>query len=246
MAADRPTEVYRVGVGDILDIRLLGGGGNMTLHTVGAGGLVDFAPLGEPFAAAGKTTEEIANYIKSELKRRAVAEDATVVVGVREYASHTVIVSGLVRDPGAKVLRREAVPLYVVMADAQPLPEAGQVLITSDSGGQKVEVALDDEATNSILVRPGDVINVLGKPQRFYYIAGKVQAPGRVEFHTGITLTQAILAAGGALHTSKTALVTRQGKDGLLSGSEYDLREIMAGRAPDPALLPGDRIEVIR
>jgi protein involved in polysaccharide export with SLBB domain len=242
-----PTEIYRIGVGDVIDIRLLDGkGDNAYLYTVGAGGLIEYPPLGGPFPAAGKTAEEIADYIKSELKRRAISGDAAVVVGVREYASHTVIISGLVREPGAKVLRREAVPLYVIIADAQPLPEAGRVLITSDAGARNTEVALDDEAANGTLVRPGDVINVLGRPQRFYYIAGKVQDPGRKDFHPGITLTQAILAAGGALHSSKTALVTRQDKDGLLSASKYDLREIMAGGAPDPTLFPGDRIEVIR
>ena len=246
-AAVMPTDIYRVGVGDVLDIRLLDGrASNSTLYAVQAGGLVEYPPLGDPFAAAGKTADEIAAHIKSELKRRAVPGDAPVVVGVRDYASHTVIVSGLVGEPGAKVLRREAVPLYVVIADAQPLPEAGRVLITSDAGRRKTEVALDDQALSSTLVRPGDVISVLGKQQRFYFIAGKVEAPGQKDFHPGITLTQAILAAGGTLHESKTALVTRQASNGLLSASKYDLKEIMAGGAPDPALHPGDRIEVIR
>lgn len=246
-AVTTPTDVYRVGVGDTLDIQLLDGKvSNSTLYMVQAGGLVEYPPLGDPFVAAGKTADEIAAHIKSELRRRAIPNDAPVVVGVRDYASHTVIISGLVGLPGAKVLRREAVPLYVVIADAQPLPEAGRVLITSDSGGRTTEVALDDQAVSNTLVRPGDVINVLGKQQRFYYIAGKVEAPGQKDFHPGITLTQAILAAGGALHASKTALVTRQVNNGLLSASKYDMKKIMTGSTPDPALQPGDRIEVIR
>jgi protein involved in polysaccharide export with SLBB domain len=207
---------------------------------------VEYPPLGDPFVAAGKTTDEIAAHIKSELRRRALPDDAPIVVGVRDYASHTVIISGLVREPGAKILRREAVPLYVVIADAQPLPEAGRVVITSDAGGRRSELPLDDPAVSSTLVRPGDVVNVLEKQQRFYYIAGKVEAPGQKDFHSGITLTQAILAAGGALHSSKIALVARHAKDGLLSTSKYDLKEIMTGVAPDLVLQPGDRVEVIR
>jgi protein involved in polysaccharide export with SLBB domain/Flp pilus assembly protein TadD len=246
-AAPAPTSVYRVGVGDVLDIRLLDDRTrNSTLFTVQPGGLLEYAPLGDPVVVAGKTTDEIADHIKAELRRRALRDDPQVSVGVREYVSHTVIVSGLVGEPGAKALRREAVPLYVVVADAQPLPEAKRALITSDSGGRRLEVSLDDQAAMNTLVRPGDVVNLLGKEQQFYFIGGKVEAPGQKDFHSGITLTQAILAAGGALHASKTALVTRQTADGLLSVVEHNLKKIMSGGAPDPRLQPGDRIEVIR
>lgn len=241
------TEVYRVGVGDVLDIRLLDDTSkSSTLHTVLSGGLVEYAPLGSPFEAAGMTTAEIAAHIKSELQRRDANSEPRVVVSVRDYASHTIIVSGLVRDPGVKLLRREAVPLYVIIADAQPLPEAGRVLVMSYASGQKTEIALDDQAAMSALIGPGDIINVLGKQQHFYFIGGKVTASGQKEFHSGITLTQAILAAGGTLNEGKTALVTRQNADGLLAVSKHNLKEIMSGSAPDPALQPGDRIEVIR
>ena len=73
-----------------------------------------------------------------------------------------------------------------------------------------------------------------------------MEAAGQKEFHAGITLTQAILAAGGSLHESRTALLTRQTADGNLSTSKLSLKEIMTGRVPDPPLQPGDRVEVIR
>ena len=41
-------------------------------------------------------------------------------------SSHTILVSGLVKEPGPRIIKREAIPLYVVVADAQTLPEAGQ------------------------------------------------------------------------------------------------------------------------
>lgn len=246
-AAPPPTEVYRVGVGDVLDIRRLDETTkHSTLYTVLTGGLVEYPPLSQPFAVAGKTTDEIAAHIKSELQRLGVHDDARIVVGVRDYASHTIIVSGLVREAGPKLLRREAVPLYVVLADAQPLPEAGRVLVTSDAGARREELSLDDPATASRLVHPGDVINVLAKPQQFYFIGGKVDAAGQKEFHAGLTLTQAILAAGGSLHESKAALLTRQGEGGNLSTTKFSLKAITSGGAPDPLLRPGDRVEVIR
>jgi protein involved in polysaccharide export with SLBB domain len=90
--------------------------------------------LSEPLAAAGLTVDEITERIKNDLKRRALT-DTKVSIGVRDYVSHTILVSGLVKEAGTKVLRREAIPLYVVVADAQPLAEAAGVsLVRSETG----------------------------------------------------------------------------------------------------------------
>jgi protein involved in polysaccharide export with SLBB domain len=78
-------------------------------------------------------------------------------------------------------------------------------------------------------------------------VSGAVREPGQREFHAGLTLTQAVLAAGGA--TSQNAAVvnvTRQAADGRLSTSRYVLVEIKSGKTPDPVLRPGDRLEVLR
>jgi Flp pilus assembly protein TadD/protein involved in polysaccharide export with SLBB domain len=241
------TNLYRVGAGDVLDVRLLDGNPTAsTLYTVLSDGSIEYPLTGAALAVSGKTTDEIAAHLSDELKRRGVQENPRVTVGVREYSSHTVIVSGLVGEPGAKILRREALPFYVILADAQPRPEAGRAMITSYATGQRTEVLLDDQAALNTLVRPGDVVEVLTKRQQFYYIGGKVESPGEKEFRQGITLTQAILASGGLLYSSKTVLVTRQNAEGLLSTTTYALQEIKSGKAPDPPLQPGDRVEVIR
>jgi protein involved in polysaccharide export with SLBB domain len=250
--SDKPAEVpatslYRVGVGDVLDVRLLDGNPTAsTLYTILADGSIDYSVTGSALAVSGKTSDEIAAHLTDELKRRGIRENPQVTVAVREYASHTVIVSGLVGEPGAKILRREALPLYVVLADAQPKPEAGRALVTTYATGHRTEVSLDDPATLNTLVRPGDVVEVLPGRQQFYYIGGKVQSPGEKEFRQGLTLTQAILASGGLLSSGKTVLVTRQNAEGLLSTGTYALQEILSGKAPDPPLRPGDRVEVIR
>src|SRR5918996_3223873 len=112
------TEIYRVGAGDVLDIRLLNSGASnsSTLFTVAANGVIDLPIAGGAIKVAGLTTEEIQTSIAKELKRRAVAENAKVAVGVRQYASHAVTVTGFVVHPGTRFLRREEVPLYVVLA----------------------------------------------------------------------------------------------------------------------------------
>src|ERR1051325_4576517 len=76
------TEIYRVGVGDVLDIRLLNSPNNRsTLFTVMPGGAIDLPVAGGAIPVSGKTTDEIQAHIAKELKRRAVDDKAQVSVG---------------------------------------------------------------------------------------------------------------------------------------------------------------------
>ncbi len=240
------TVSYKVGMGDVLDIRLLNSmTGRSTLYTVGEGGLIDFPLAGGTMAVSGLTTDEIQTRLVAELKRRAVQEGSQVTVGVRQYASHTITITGLVSSPGAKILRREAVPIYVVLAEVQPRPDAARATIMRANGSNST-IDLTDSAALKTLVRPGDVINVTSRPQEFYYIGGRINYPGQKVFQPGITLLQAILAAGGLVRESnKTVELSREGADGRLSTTKFDLKEIKAGKMQDPRLQPGDRIEVV-
>ncbi|MGH9901663.1 MAG: polysaccharide biosynthesis/export family protein, partial [Pyrinomonadaceae bacterium] len=246
-AAVDPTSVYRVGVGDVLDVRLLDApAGPSSLFTVSAGGLLEYPLAGNPLRVAGMTCDEIRDILTAELKRRAIDQNPELAVGVREYVSHNVIVSGLVAEPGTKVLRREAVPLYVLIAEAQPRPEAGQVRIVSHAAGRTTTAGILDHAAMNTLVYPGDVLTVEARPAQFFYIGGAVETPGQKDFQPGMTLTQGILKAGGNLSAGGEVKIMRQGEDGLLATTSYRLKEIVAGKMPDPLLRPDDRIEVER
>ncbi len=254
------TSLYRVGVGDVLDIRLLNAATNQsTLYTVMENGLIEYPLAGEPLSVTGLTTDEIAQRLAASSKVRAVYEQPRVAVGVRDYDSHTIIVSGLVNDPGTKVLRREAIPLYVVIADAQPRAEATRALVMSHATGQTTTIDLTDTAAMNMLVHPGDVVTVQAQSraqlqlqaQQFFYIGGLINQPGQKQFAPGMTLTQAILTAEG-VRTAETNLknpkyiitIARQDANGRLVTTKYKLEEIKQGKVPDPSLQQGDRIEV--
>jgi protein involved in polysaccharide export with SLBB domain len=242
------TDIYRVGIGDILDIRFLNSlnGGRSTLFTVVAGGMIDFPVAGGPIMVAGLTTDEIQTRIATELKRRAVEEKAQLSVGVRQYGSHSVMVTGLVAAPGTRILRREAVPLYVVLAESQLRNDAGRVTIMR-GGSPHISLDLNDPLTTNTTVIDGDVITIAGRPQEFYYIAGRVNSPGQKNFQAGITLLQAILAAGGTTRQTEFIVeMSRDGTDGRLVTTQFNLKEIKGGKVGDPKLQPGDRIQVIR
>ena len=240
-----PTEIYRVGVGDVLDIRLLNSAYSRasTLFTVVAGGVIDMPIAGGSISVAGLTPEEIQKFISAELKRRAVDDKGQVSVGVRQYVSHSVMVTGLVVNPGTRFLRREMVPLYVVLAESQLRNDGGRVVILrGDLPGQPHD--LSDPATLNLTVQSGDVITVTSRPQEFYYIGGHIKYPGQKVFQSGITLIQALLAAGGTGKQDNKVEISREGTDGRLVTIGYTIKQIKAGAVQDPKLQPGDRIEV--
>jgi protein involved in polysaccharide export with SLBB domain len=241
------TKVYRVGPGDVLDVRINEAQPQQsTLFTVTPAGLLEHPLLAEPLNVSTLTTEQIQTRIENDLKKRAVIEEPTVTVGVRDYASHSVLVSGLVKDSGTKFLRREAIPLYVVVADAQPLPEAAKVTVMRNELNQIFEIELTNVAQMDLLVRPGDVVNLQPNETQFIYIGGEVKDPGEKIFRRGLKLTQAIISAGGVTSKSKVAEIGRDDGRGFLVKTRYKLKDIQTGKTKDPLVNAGDRIMILR
>jgi len=240
------TAIYKVGVGDVLDVRLSSvTTRESTLFTVMKNGTLEYPLLNGPVSVAGLTTDEVANLLSKEIK---VIRTAQVTVSVRDYSSHAVIVSGLVDSPGRKVLRREAMPLYAVLAEAMLRPEASTATIVR-AGKEGDPLALNNEQALATLVQPGDQIKIngTGSSAKFLYVGGAVSAPGEKVFREGMTLTQALLSAGGAARAENTVVkIARRNANGFLSTSEYKLRSIEEGKSPDPVVQPGDRIEVAK
>jgi polysaccharide biosynthesis/export protein len=238
------TKIYRVGPNDVLDIRINDDASQSTLFTITSAGLLEHPMLGEPMHAGGLTTDEIGSQFESELKRRALMDKPRVSVGIRDYASHTILVSGLVKDSGTKILRREAIPLYVVVADAQPLPEAARVTVLRNESNQTFDVELADSSEMNMLVRPGDVITLHPNVTQFVYIGGEVKLPGEKTYRRGLTLTQAIITAGGVTPKAKEAQLGRDDGKGFLVVTKFKLKEIESGKVQDPVVKPGDRITI--
>ena len=240
------TRIYRIGPSDVLDIRINDSASpQSTLFTVTPAGFLEHPMLAEPLHIAGLTVDEIGAKIESDLKRRALIDSPKVSVGVRDYASHTVLVSGLVKDSGTKILRREAIPLYVVVADAQPLPEAARVTVVRNESNETFEIDLARSSDMNLLVRSGDVITLLPNLLQFVYIGGEVKLPGEKTYRRGLTLTQAIISAGGVTGKPKEARLGRDDGKGFLVVTKFKLKDIESGKVPDPAVKPGDRITIV-
>jgi polysaccharide export outer membrane protein len=244
------TTIYLAGPGDVLDVRLEVQSSEpaapaSALFTITPSGLLEHPSLTEPLPVSGLTVEEISDRLEDHLKRLSLVDNPKVSVAVHEYASHAILVSGLVKEPGTKILIREAIPLYVVVADAQPLPEAGRVTLVRSKSNEVFAIDLAQPAEMRLLVHPRDVITLQANPTQFFYVGGEVKVPGEKTFRRGLTLTQAIIAAGGLSRKSKEARLARDNGKGFLVSSRYKLKDIDSGKLADPLIQPGDRITIV-
>jgi protein involved in polysaccharide export with SLBB domain len=139
-------------------------------------------------------------------------------------------------------------PLYAVVAEALPRAEATTATLTR--GGKTETVLLANEQAMSTLVLPGDIVKISGddaSAKGFVYVGGDISSPGEKEFRNGMTLTQVLMSAGGVSREGKTTVkVARRNANGFLKANEFNLRSIEEGKAEDPLLQAGDRIEVMR
>lgn len=230
------TTIYRVGPQDVLEIRLNNAQPQQpTVFKVTRSGLLEHPQLAGPLQVTGLTVEEIRARVETDLKTS--MENPKALVGVVEYASHSLTVDGLVKDPGTKLLKSEAIPLAVIVAEAQPLPAAARVTVVRN-GNQLLETDLNHTADTRLLVRPGDVVTLHPRIDEFLYVEGKVKFPGEKTYRYGLTLTQAIIMAGGT--TSNVAEIVRDSDGGV--PTKFDLQAIQEGKAADPAIKPRDRI----
>lgn len=249
-AALPPTEVYKVGVGDVLYVSLQNAPAKAsTYFTVLNDGTIDYPLAGEMVSVSGLTTEEVEEILRDKIK---LYENPQVSVKVREFSSHTINVLGLVENAGRKNLQREAVPMFVIKAEAVVQPKANQVIVRRADGTIET-LDLSDSKTDEVLILEGDIVefalsnelaNENSIPQ-FFYIGGEIVSVGQKDFHNGMTLTQAILASGGLRNPkAKKVIVRRKNAEDLLISNEYNLKDIKDGKTPDPEIQAGDTIEV--
>ena len=142
-------------------------------------------------------------------------------------------------------------PLYVVRAEAVVQPRATQAVLRRADGAAEI-IALKEAKSDDVLIFPGDIVEfgfsetpTEAKSTQFYFIGGEILYGGQKDFHSGLTLTQAILASGGLRKALvKRVVIRRKNFQGLLEATEYNLKLIKEGKQVDPPLHPGDTVEI--
>jgi polysaccharide export outer membrane protein len=205
-------EEYLIGPGDVVQVTVWG-------HpelTIPAGSFRDAETSGQqvgddgymfyPYVgmvkAGGMNVAALRDVLTERLSR--YIQNPQLDVRVVAYRSKRVYVVGEVRNPG--VLQLDDLPMTI--ADAISLtggltPDAWKSGVNVSRKGQVYEIdlkALYDfaDSTQNLMLRHGDIVNVLDRSQQKVFVMGEVRTPGSVEIINGeLTLAAALGEVGG-------------------------------------------------
>ncbi len=98
------------------------------------------------------------------------------------------------------------------------------------------------EAYKKEFTNPRVSVSLLDAAAQSTYVCGEVFRPGPVPFQAGLTMTQAIAAAGGFNYTIKDSdvRILRIGPDGSQRTFRVNMAAVLLDQQPDFLLLPGD------
>ncbi len=257
---------YSIGPGDILDIRVYN---KAQLSVAGVRvdnkGMIRIPFIGEVKAACS-TEAELADEIRNRLYK--YQKHPEVDVRVTEFRSQQVAVIGEVRAP-ARFELRHRVRLLELLANANgPSDKAGQsvqVLHTAAAASSLCETAEPAPANEPLdalvayrlsdvlrgneesnpYIRAGDIVTIPEADQ--VYIVGNVYRPGPQILREPLTLSRAIVMAGGAVpgtDRSKVRVIRQAPGSTTKQEIVFDLKKIDKGQAHDVALQANDIVEV--
>jgi polysaccharide export outer membrane protein len=272
-AAVKPDDRYRIGPGDVLEIRVYNRPQlSMEATRVDARGVIRIPMIDDELRAACQTEIELAQEIASRYRK--YQRNPQVFVFVKEYNSQPVSVIGAVDKPGRFQLQRRVRLLELVSSVGGPTDKAGiriQVahtnsgpacdpsgaLVSREQAGSAAGDAFADFEVYSLsetmqgdpkanpYIQPGDVITVPEAEQAF--IVGNVVRPSPITLKNPTTVSQAIAMAGGVLPDSNVnrVRILRQ-EPGAQTKTELfvNLRSISQQQSDDPQLQAGDIIEI--
>lgn len=206
---------YVVGVGDVIEVSLVGVADYRSRVKVQADGTV-LLPYAESVQAADRTALQLGREIGAKLAGGGYFVKPQVIVEIVSYASSSVTVLGAVANPGLVPVDR-SYRLSEILARVGGKRENGADHVTlRRSSGEQMTLEIAALATGGAerdpQVLPGDKIFVPDAEQFFIY--GQVNAPGVYPLREGMTIRQGLARGGGLtqLGTEKRVKIYRGGK----------------------------------
>jgi polysaccharide export outer membrane protein len=209
------------------------------------------APLVGDVEAEGLSPRELAVMLAEQLGRSYLV-DPQVDVEVEQYRSQWVAVTGEVEMPG-RVFLRGGTRLKEVISEAGGLTdESGEAITISrrmeDSGEYAtltVQRAQFESGAADPVLRHGDIIDV--PRSAWCYLQGEVRMPNRIRVERGLTLLRAISMVGGLTDWADRKDVRVLYPEGMVPREQsFNLKQIQAGKIPDPPLRGGEVVIVKR
>jgi polysaccharide biosynthesis/export protein len=243
------TAAYRVGKYDVLRIEVPGDA-EFTRDgiVVSESGSITLSMLGE-LPVDGLTVSEIADRIRKELVERKILVQPSVSVSVKEYRSQSVTLLGEVKNTGKYFLKGPERLLDILAGAGGITPTAGEITISrpSPEGTKVISVRSADLLSDRTYLASGDVIFVRPKEVFQVFVSGEVLSGKPLTYSEGMTVSQAIIMAGGVTRFGSKAKVTvKRTAGGTEEIIKVNLAEIEKGKAKDLPLKPNDLVVVGR
>lgn len=254
-AAIGASEDLPIGPGDVLVIDVFGLDELDRKVRVLVDGTITVPLLGA-VEVAGLDSREAGSRIARMLEERQLVNAPQVTVFVEEFASRAVSVQGAVMNPGVYQLRSRSSLLEVLgMAGGLTGQEEKRIVVLRPGKQQDLRLEVDLERliqsgdlSLNLELQPGDIVMVPRTRTLRVYVTGAVESPGAVEYSSGegITLLQAITAAGGPTERANLRKVTvnRRPESGDQQRIRVNVRRIQKGLDDDLRLQPNDTVVV--
>jgi polysaccharide export outer membrane protein len=262
-AASERRENYRVGPGDVVDIRVLGEDQMSASGVkVSEDGFIRAPFIDDDIHAICMTERELSALVAEKLKK--YLKYPEVFVSVKEYNSTPVAIIGAVNTPSRFQMQRRVRLIELVTYAGGVKQDAGKTLTLihltgggacEDRSRTPDEISTTTEAINVAklmagdptadrVMLPGDVVVV--PVADMVFLAGEVLKPNAYPLREGMTVTQLMALAGGPSPIAKTdkIRIVRQEPGKERVEIPVDLKAIQNNKAPDPLLMANDLVEV--
>jgi len=254
-AKDALIRAYRIGPGDLLELRVFEVKELDQTVRVSEDGSITL-PLVGRVVVEGLTQEGVVQKLTGLLSAKYV-KNPQVTIFIKEYKNQQVAVIGAVANAGSYELVGRKNLLHIISMAGGFSETAGNDVFILREGpdGQPRTIAIDlkdllvngNQALN-MPIEPNDVINVPVDKEIRVFVMGRVTRPGavRAKLSEGITLFQAIADAGGLAEGAKESAIsiTRKDRSGKEQKIRVNLRDIIKGRKKDIKLQEGDVVYV--
>ena len=230
---------YLVGVGDMLHVEVYGEsfGGDFV---VGPTGTIRF-----PYCDVVEVGNETVFAVEAALRdclSDGYLNNPQISVRIGEYRSQRIEVLGAVGKPGVYFLEGETTLRSVIgqAGGVQADKTTGRVVVSR--GAERIVVLLEEVEgpKGGLSLSRGDVISV--EEGAVVYVGGEVENPGAIGYIDGLTVTQALMKAGGptGLARLRGAFLLREGEPRM----SVNIRRMLRGKDADFLMKPGDKLVV--
>lgn len=255
-------ERYRIGPGDVLDIRVFNRP-NISREAVRVegNGMIRMPLIDTEIQAACKSEGELAKEIATRYTK--FYRNPQVDVFVKEYHSKQVAILGAVNEQSRFELQRRIRLLELLTYAKGPTPKAGQTInivrsppplacekatsedVTAAFSSYKLSDTLRGDPKANPYIEQGDIITLPEADQ--VYVVGNVLTPLTIQLSEPITVSRALAMAGGLKQDTKKdkIRIVRQ-EPGSATKKELfiDISAIEKKRAEDITLVANDIVDV--